>query len=152
MNRRTRARVVAVGLAGVLILSLVGGLLSSTSGTDTGPSDTTAQFVDPPPITQVSDLPYVTIDELPPEAVETLQLVVAGGPFPFDRDGAVFQNREGLLPPEPEGYYREYTVVTPGEDDRGARRIVVGGEFEVAYYTDDHYASFREVVPDDPVG
>ena len=142
----------AVALAGVLILSLVGGLLSATSGTDSSSTDTTAQFVDAPPITQLSDLPYVTIDELPPEAVDTLQLVVAGGPFPFDRDGVTFQNREGLLPPEAEGYYREYTVITPGEDDRGARRLVVGGDFEVAYYTDDHYESFREVVPDDPVG
>ena len=152
MNRRTRARLVAVVMAGVLILSLVGGVLSSTSGNSTSPSDTTAQFVDAPPITQVSDLPYVTIDELPPEAVETLQLVVAGGPFPFERDGVTFQNREGLLPAEPEGFYKEYTVVTPGEDDRGARRIVVGGDFAVAYYTDDHYESFREVVPDVPVG
>ncbi len=139
-------------MAGVLILGLVGGLLSSTSGNGTGPSDTTAPFVDAPPITQVSDLPYVTIDELPPEAVETLQLVVAGGPFPFERDGVTFQNRERLLPPQLEGYYREYTVITPGEDDRGARRIVVGGDFAVAYSTDDHYESFREVVPDVPVG
>lgn len=142
----------AVALAGVLVLSLVGGLLSATSGPDSRSTDTTAQFVDAPPITQLSDLPYVTIDELPAEAVDTLQLVVAGGPFPFDRDGVTFQNREGLLPPEAEGYYREYTVITPGEDDRGARRLVVGGDFEVAYYTDDHYDSFREVVPDDPVG
>ncbi len=142
----------AVALAGVLILSLVGGLLSATSGTDSGSTDATAQFVDAPPITQVSDLPYVTIDELPPEAVDTLQLVVAGGPFPFDRDGVTFQNRERLLPPQLEGYYREYTVITPGEDDRGARRIVVGGDFAVAHYPDDHYESFREVVPDDPVG
>ena len=134
-------------MAGVLILGLVGGVLSSTSGNNTSPSATTAPLVDAPPITQVSDLPYVTIDELPPEAVETLQLVVAGGPFPFERDGVTFQNREGLLPPEAEGYYREYTVITPGEDDLGARRLVVGGDFEVAYYTDDHYDSFRAFQP-----
>jgi ribonuclease T1 len=134
-------------MAAVLILSLVGGLLASTTTNTGSGTDTTTEPVDAPPVTQVSDLPYVTIDELPPEAVETLQLVVQGGPYPYDRDGAVFQNREGLLPPEPDGYYREYTVITPGEDDRGARRIVVGGELEVGYYTDDHYESFRELVP-----
>jgi guanyl-specific ribonuclease Sa len=81
---------------------------------------------------------------LPPEAVQTLRLIEAGGPFPYDRDGSVFQNREGLLPQRPRGYYREYTVPTPGSRDRGARRIVSGGQPpEVLYYTDDHYRSFR---------
>jgi guanyl-specific ribonuclease Sa len=83
---------------------------------------------------------------LPPEAVQTLQLIAAGGPFPYDRDGSVFQNREGLLPQRPRGYYREYTVPTPGSRDRGARRIVSGGNPpEVLYYTDDHYRSFRPI-------
>jgi len=155
VNRRTRARIVAVAMAGVLILGLVGGLLSSTSTTDPSGDDTAADtlpLAEAPPLTQASDLPPMTQDELPPEAGDTLELIFAGGPFPFDRDGAVFQNREGLLPPRPEGYYREYTVITPGEDDRGARRIVVGGELEVGYYTDDHYDSFRELVADQPVG
>jgi guanyl-specific ribonuclease Sa len=81
---------------------------------------------------------------LPPEAVQTLRLIEAGGPFPYDRDGSVFQNREGRLPQRPRGYYREYTVPTPGSRDRGARRIVSGGQPpEVVYYTDDHYRSFR---------
>ena len=83
---------------------------------------------------------------LPPEAVETLQAIERGGPFPYSRDGTVFQNRERLLPGKPRGYYREYTVVTPGSPDRGARRIVAGGDPpEVYYYTDDHYRSFRAV-------
>jgi guanyl-specific ribonuclease Sa len=83
---------------------------------------------------------------LPPEAVETLQLIERGGPFPYDRDGVTFQNRERRLPERPRGYYREYTVPTPGERDRGARRIVTGGDPpEVYFYTDDHYRSFREV-------
>ncbi len=149
MNRRSRARIVAIVMAGVLILSLVGGLLTSTSTTGGGGADTTLETsppVDAPPPTQASDLPAVTVDELPPEAIDTLQLVVEGGPYPFDRDGVTFQNREGLLPPAPAGYYREYTVVTPGESDRGARRLVVGGDLEVGYYTDDHYESFRELV------
>lgn len=82
--------------------------------------------------------------ELPPEARETLALIEAGGPFPHARDGTVFRNREGLLPARPRGYYREYTVRTPGARGRGARRIVAGkdGEF---YYTRDHYRSFRRI-------
>jgi ribonuclease T1 len=83
---------------------------------------------------------------LPPEAVQTLQLVERGGPFPHRQDGSVFQNRERLLPDRPRGYYREYTVRTPGARDRGARRIVTGGDPpEVFYYTEDHYRSFREI-------
>lgn len=83
---------------------------------------------------------------LPPEAERTLQLIRAGGPFPYDRDGTVFQNREMRLPAEPRGYYREYTVPTPGSRDRGARRIVTGGDPpRVYYYTDDHYRTFRRI-------
>lgn len=83
---------------------------------------------------------------LPPEAIDTLELIGRGGPFPYDRDGTTFQNRERLLPERPRGYYREYTVRTPGARDRGARRIVTGGQPpEVYYYTDDHYRSFRPV-------
>jgi len=83
---------------------------------------------------------------LPPEAVATLEAIERGGPFRYDRDGSVFQNRERRLPERPRGYYREYTVVTPGSRDRGARRIVSGGDPpEVYYYTDDHYRSFRRV-------
>jgi ribonuclease T1 len=83
---------------------------------------------------------------LPPEASATLQAIATGGPFAYDRDGTVFQNREGLLPQRPRGYYREYTVETPGSRDRGARRIVAGGDPpEVYYYTEDHYRSFRRI-------
>ena len=83
---------------------------------------------------------------LPPEAVATLQAIERGGSFPYERDGVTFQNRERRLPERPRGYYREYTVPTPGSRDRGARRIVSGGDPpEVYYYTDDHYRSFRRV-------
>lgn len=83
---------------------------------------------------------------LPPEAITTLAAIERGGPFPYDRDGSVFQNRERRLPDQPRGYYREYTVPTPGSRDRGARRIVAGGQPpEVYYYTDDHYRTFRRV-------
>lgn len=94
---------------------------------------------------QVSDLPVIAYADLPPEAQETVALIEAGGPFPYDKDGSTFQNREGILPDEARGYYREYTVITPGEGDRGARRLV-GGEVDELYYTDDHYASFSEVL------
>ncbi|MFJ9111992.1 ribonuclease domain-containing protein [Streptomyces sp. NPDC102283] len=79
---------------------------------------------------------------LPSQAHDTLDLIEQGGPFPFEQDGTVFQNREGLLPGRSSGYYHEYTVITPGSDTRGARRIVTGDQVEEDYYTADHYASF----------
>jgi ribonuclease T1 len=88
----------------------------------------------------------IPLAELPPEAIETLLLIAEGGPYPYRQDDGVFGNREGLLPDRPSGTYREYTVETPGSPDRGARRLVVGDDREV-YYTDDHYESFRFVVP-----
>jgi ribonuclease T1 len=87
----------------------------------------------------------VSLSKLPAEAQQTIRLVKVGGPFPYQRDGAVFGNREGLLPKRERGYYREYTVKTPGARDRGARRIVVGRSGEY-YYTDDHYRSFRRII------
>jgi ribonuclease T1 len=82
---------------------------------------------------------------LPIEARATLELIRAGGPFPYPQDGRVFSNREKLLPLEDRGYYREYTVRTPGAGDRGARRIVAGRSGEY-YYTEDHYRSFRRIL------
>jgi ribonuclease T1 len=95
--------------------------------------------------------PVVALAQLPPEAQNTERLIRAGGPFPYPRkDGTVFGNRERLLVPKPRGYYREYTVKTPRSRDRGARRIVCGGQQptapEACFYTDDHYASFRRIV------
>lgn len=96
------------------------------------------------PITEVA------LAALPPEARDTERLIRAGGPFPYSKDGTVFFNRERLLPREQRGYYREYTVKTPGARNRGARRIVCGGEPPTApaacYYTADHYASFARIV------
>jgi len=81
---------------------------------------------------------------LPPEARATLALIDRGGPYPYRQDGGVFQNRERLLPPRPRGHYREYTVDTSGARNRGARRIVTGGDPPAEwYYTADHYRSFR---------
>ncbi|SDS11035.1 ribonuclease domain-containing protein [Microlunatus soli] len=96
-------------------------------------------------VDSASGLPYISQDQLPAEARDTLQLIDDGGPFPYDKDGATFGNREGILPDEANGFYREYTVPTPGEDDRGARRIVTGDQDTIFYYTDDHYDSFSRI-------
>jgi ribonuclease T1 len=86
----------------------------------------------------------VAAAQLPAEARETLKLINQGGPYPYERDGTVFGNFERLLPQRERGYYREYTVKTPGVKSRGARRIVAGKAGEL-YYTEDHYKSFRRV-------
>ena len=97
-----------------------------------------AQFAPSPPAAQIA------AKDLPKEARDTLALVKKGGPFPYAKDGAVFGNREGRLPRKKRGYYREYTVKTPGERTRGKRRIVAGRDADY-WYTDDHYATFRRI-------
>ena len=89
-------------------------------------------------------LAEIGVAELPTEGRETLKRIKQGGPFPYERDATVFGNFERLLPPRERGYYREYTVKTPGVKSRGARRIVAGRGGEL-YYTEDHYRSFRRV-------
>jgi ribonuclease T1 len=91
------------------------------------------------------ELPSVAIADLPAEARATLALIGSRGPFPYARDGVVFGNYERRLPARERGYYREYTVPTPGLAHRGARRIVAGRRGEL-YYTDDHYRTFRRIV------
>lgn len=91
----------------------------------------------------------VAAAQLPREAVNTLNLIAAGGPYPYEKDGIVFGNRERLLPPHRRGYYHEYTVPTPRSRNRGARRIVCGGPLQRTdncYYSDDHYTSFNRIV------
>lgn len=90
-------------------------------------------------ITAVGDICY---SALPSQAHDTLDLIDKGGPYPFPQDGTVFQNRENVLPQQGSGYYHEYTVITPGSQDRGARRIVTGEKSQEDYYTAGHYASF----------
>ena len=100
--------------------------------------------------TEVATSPTMLVADLPREGQATYQLIRQGGPFPYEKDGVVFGNRERQLPRHERGYYREYTVKTPGSRDRGARRIVCGGQEprnpRACYYTQDHYASFREIV------
>ncbi len=102
----------------------------------------TTEFI---PIPQTA----VRLSELPVQGRETYELIRLGGPFPYEKDGTVFGNRERLLPAKARGYWREYTVKTPGSRDRGARRIVCGGPKKTphaCYYTADHYASFRHIL------
>lgn len=90
----------------------------------------------------------IRVAELPLQGRETYSLIQQGGPFPYEKDGTVFGNRERQLPGKARGYYREYTVKTPGVRHRGARRIVCGGQPrqpDACYYTSDHYASFRRI-------
>ena len=98
-----------------------------------------------------TEVATVTLAELPAEARDVHRRIQAGGPFAHDKDGAVFGNREHHLPARPRGWYREYTVATPGASDRGARRIVCGGHQprapEVCFYTADHYNTFRRISP-----
>jgi ribonuclease T1 len=115
---------------GLLAAGLLAVLLWWTQGGDPAPAPDTA-----------SGLPVVALAELPPQAARTVELIDAGGPYPHDEDDETFFNREELLPDRAEGYYREYTVETPGSPDRGPRRIVAGEGGEL-YWTDDHYASF----------
>lgn len=101
---------------------------------------------------QASDgqLPTISLAALPATGVETYRSIQRGGPFPYVKDGVVFGNRERILPLQKRGYYREYTVKTPGSRNRGAQRIVCGGPAttpDACYYTADHYASFRMIVP-----
>lgn len=130
----------------LLVLALVVGYLY----TQRHPA--TTQPAATPPIVAPADQPESQAASsgqlpafLPPEAHHTLALIASGGPFPHRQDGVVFGNYEHLLPAKPRGYYHEYTVETPGAHDRGARRIITGGNPpDVYYYTGDHYRSFRE--------
>ena len=92
----------------------------------------------------------IALADLPVQGVQVHALVMQGGPFAYDKDGSVFGNRERLLPSQKRGYYREYTVPTPGARNRGARRLVCGGPPktpDACFYTADHYASFRRIAP-----
>ncbi|MFC8228759.1 ribonuclease domain-containing protein [Streptomyces sp. NPDC057287] len=114
------------GIAALLSVLFVGGPVTASAATA-------------PSTAAVGGICY---SALPSQAHDTLGLIEAGGPFPYDQDGTVFQNREALLPGQGSGYYHEYTVITPGSSDRGARRIVTGEAAEEDYYTADHYESF----------
>lgn len=134
-----------LGLGLMLLVAWVVGLAFPTAPGETGksaPDASPSGAVSPRGAQEASD--SSNLGQLPPEALETLALIKQGGPFPYTKDGTVFQNREGRLPQQARGYYREYTVPTPGARNRGARRIVAGepGEY---YYTHDHYRTFMRI-------
>jgi len=158
-QQRSTLRLVLVVVAAALVVGLWWWADQDDTGTGGAPSasETTSnrdggRSAQPPdtgaPAPDASGLPAISVAELPREARDTLELIEAGGPFPYARDGVVFQNRERILPSRRRGYYHEYTVPTPGEGDRGARRIVTGGQGE-RYWTADHYDSFS-VVTEEP--
>jgi ribonuclease T1 len=101
-------------------------------------------------VSEAVEVAPIALQDLPKEGQEVYLLIRQGGPFRYEKDGVIFGNRERLLPQARRGFYREYTVKTPGERSRGARRIVCGGEEprvpKHCFYTQDHYASFREIV------
>ncbi|MFF0965526.1 ribonuclease domain-containing protein [Streptomyces sp. NPDC003703] len=120
-------RMTRIGAAGALLSALlVGGTVSAAA----------------PAGAATASVGSICYGALPSQAHHTLDLIDQGGPFPYDQDGVVFQNREGVLPSRSSGYYHEYTVVTPGSPTRGARRIVTGEKSQEDYYTADHYATF----------
>ena len=143
----TAAVVVAAGLATVFVVDRIGSDAPAAPASSVSsavplrtPGSTSAAGRDPE-----TGLRWVDAAGLPPEAQRMLTMIDRGGPFRYDQDGAVFSNRERILPARSRGFYREYTVETPGEDDRGARRIVTGDRDRQFFYTGDHYASFVRV-------
>jgi len=137
---------------GLLLLAFVAGdWFASHRGASSAAipaSPPTTASTSPPALPRTQAAPMADASGLPAEARDTLARIVAGGPFEHRQDGSVFQNRERQLPSRPRGWYREYTVETPGSGDRGARRIVTGGTPPAEYwYSDDHYRSFRRIDP-----
>jgi ribonuclease T1 len=133
-------RRLTVALVGLVALVVVGWFVKdNTSGSAPGPAQTSTSVSVPG---ASSGLDVQALSKLPAEAAKTWKLIEAKGPFPYPRnDGVTFENREKRLPQQKSGYYKEYTVPTPGSPDRGARRIVTGSEKEV-FYTGDHYSTF----------
>ncbi|MFE7354788.1 ribonuclease domain-containing protein [Streptomyces sp. NPDC057543] len=136
---RIPPRITTLGGAATLLSVLFVGGSVATTATAASPAVTASTITTPAGTTSVGSICY---SALPAQAHDTLDLIEAGGPFPYSQDGSVFQNREGVLPGRSTGYYHEYTVITPGSPTRGARRIVTGEEAQEDYYTGDHYATF----------
>ncbi|MDQ3904213.1 MAG: ribonuclease N [Actinomycetota bacterium] len=135
---RSRRRVTAA-LVGLLVL-VAGGWLEHHAVTDPSPGGRSVAVV------STANRPVRPLSQLPPQAAQVWQQIQHGGPFPYPQDGTVFGNREGRLPARQAGFYREYTVPTPGDHDRGPRRLITGGATEL-YYTGDHYVRFIAVDP-----
>lgn len=142
---------------GVVILAVILGfvlLVGCGTGTSTatrqgtvhsGAGGTVTASADAAP-TRIDGLRTIRADQLPAQARETLALIAKGGPYPYPRnDDVVYHNRNHVLPKQRDGYYHEFTVVTPGLHNRGPRRIVRGAQGEL-YWTADHYNTFQRIV------
>jgi ribonuclease T1 len=145
--RRNRNSAVSAAIAAVIALaswwwSAHHDANAGSAGNDSsGSSYTSAEHGKDP----ASGLPYVPLSALPAQAAQTVTLIDAGGPFPYPtHDGGTFGNFEGLLPKQSSGYYKEYTVPTPGSSDRGTRRIIAGSNGTL-YWTGDHYEHFAVI-------
>lgn len=145
-SRSTRSALLALLAVAVIVLAWVVVRVGTTGsdaaqpGARPGTVSTSAATTDP-----ASGLPWIAESALPSQARDTLRLIRSGGPYPYPRnDDKTFRNSEGRLPRHPNGYYREYTVKTPGSSDRGARRIITGAPDE-RFWTDDHYNSFSRI-------
>ena len=136
INNPKAARIIAAVVIAMLVITLAASLFGCSAAKQG------SNATDPE-----SGLTIVAVADLPQEAQNTLKLIDQGGPYPYPKDGVVFSNFEKILPKHDKGYYHEFTVKTPGENDRGARRIVTGNAGE-RYYTDDHYESFRRIAED----
>lgn len=136
MRTLRRARRPLIALVALVTALAIGYGVQSWDGHSSG---------QPGPSPTATAITAIPLSQLPPEAAATVQLIQHGGPFPYpENDGAVFHNFEQRLPSEPDGYYHEYTVPTPGSPDRGTRRIITGARGEY-WYTDDHYETFERV-------
>src|SRR5690348_17254498 len=131
-------RRITLALIGLVVLVVVGWFVRDAVKDDPAPPPQQKQSQQSQQ-TQPGGMQVKPLSKLPPEAVVTWRTIQKGGPYKSSRDGIVFENREKLLPAKATGYYHEYTVPTPGADDRGARRLITG-EAKELYYTDDHYA------------
>jgi ribonuclease T1 len=139
----------AKSLVGVVVAvaALIGIGVPALEEDSAAPATTSTSATTTAPHAGAGSSPTATSEEA--EAIAgVLAAIDSGEPLPYEEDGQTFQNREGLLPSQPIGYYSEYTVETPGSPDRGARRLVIGDGGET-YYTDDHYASFTRIDPSD---
>ncbi|WP_323746641.1 ribonuclease domain-containing protein [Catenulispora pinisilvae] len=135
---RRRIRALMLLLAALVALAGCGGGSDSGSGTGSSGKSTTS-------VAKPAGMASIAESALPAEARDVIKRIDDGGTFQYRQDGVTFQNRERRLPSEPSGYYREYTVATPGAADRGARRLILGRKGEL-YYTPDHYGSFMWVL------
>jgi ribonuclease T1 len=139
-----RKRIARVGALGALSAALLfgGPAALASQATAAPPTHATAAVAVHHPSPKLAAVGDICQSKLPSQANDTLDLIDKGGPYPYPQDNTVFDNREGILPDQEDGYYHEFTVETPGSPDRGARRIVTGEKKQEDYYTSDHYETF----------